>query len=77
MPPAVEDEVRALQRAGATRGAALQRLLLVGAEALRQERADRRVAEALRRAWDEAPIQVPGFPSREEIEGTIAEAAEE
>lgn len=77
VPPEVEAEVVALERAGATRGAALQELLRAGAEAIGRERANRNAADALRRAWEVPPIDVPGFLSDEEIERAMAEVAEE
>jgi hypothetical protein len=77
VPPEVEAEVRALERAGATRGAALQELLRAGADATERERANRRAAEALRRAFEAPPVEVPGFPSGEDVERAMAEAAEE
>jgi hypothetical protein len=77
VPEEVEAEVAALERAGATRGAALQELLRAGAAAMTRGRADERAAEALRRAFAVEPVEVPGFPSDAEIERAIAEAAEE
>jgi hypothetical protein len=77
VPPEVEAEVVALERAGATRGAALQELLRAGADAIGRERANRRAAEALRRAFEAPPVDVPGFASAEEIERAMAEVAEE
>jgi hypothetical protein len=75
--PEVEAEVRALERAGATRGAALQELLRAGAEAIARHRANERAAEALRGAFEAPPVDVPGFPSDEDVERAMAEVAEE
>ncbi len=77
VPPEVEAEIRALEQAGATRGAALQELLRAGADAIGRARADERAREALRRAWEAPPVDVPGFLSDEEWERAVAEAAEE
>jgi hypothetical protein len=77
VPPEVEAELVALERAGATRGAALQQLLRAGAEAIGRDRANERAREELRRAFEAPPIDVPGFASDEEIERAMAEVAEE
>ncbi len=77
VPPEVEAELVALERAGATRGAALQQLLRAGAGAISRARADDEAREALRRAWEAPPVDVPGFLSDEESERAVAEAAEE
>ena len=77
VPPEVEAELVALERAGATRGAALQQLLRAGAGAISRARADDEAREALRRAWEAPPVDVPGFLSDEEWERAVAEAAEE
>lgn len=77
VPPEVEAEARVLQDAGATRGAALQQLLRAGAEAIGRHRADERAREALRRALEAPPVDVPGFMTDDEVEQAMAEAAEE
>jgi hypothetical protein len=77
VPPEVEAEVRALEAAGATRGAALQELLRAGATAIGRDRANERAREALRRAFEAPPVDVPGFMTDEEVEQAMAEAAEE
>jgi hypothetical protein len=77
VPPEVEAEVLALERAGATRGAALQQLLRAGADAIGRARADERAREALRRAFEAPPVDVPGFMTDEEVEQAMAEAADE
>jgi hypothetical protein len=77
VPPEVEAEARELERAGATRGAALQELLRAGADAVARRRADERAAEALRRAFAAPPVVVAGFLSDEEVERTMAEVGEE
>jgi hypothetical protein len=65
------------ERAGATRGAALQDLLREGAAARARRRADERASEALRRAFEAPPVDVPGFMTDEEVERAMAEVAEE
>jgi hypothetical protein len=77
VPPEVEPEIAALERAGVTRGAALQQLLRAGADAIGRARADARASEALRRAFAAPPVDVPGFLSDEEVERAMAEVAEE
>jgi len=77
VPPEVEAEVATLERAGATRGAALQELLREGAQAIVRRRADERASEALRLAFEAPPVDVPGFMTDEEVERAMAEVAEE
>jgi hypothetical protein len=77
VPPEVEAELAALERAGATRGAALQQLLRAGADSIGRARADDKAREALRRAWEAPPTDVPGFPRDDDVERAMAEVAEE
>jgi hypothetical protein len=55
----------------------LQDLLREGAAARARRRADERASEALRRAFEAPPVDVPGFMTDEEVERAMAEVAEE
>jgi hypothetical protein len=52
-------------------------LLRAGAESVARRRADKRASEALRRAFEAPPVDVPGFMTDEEWDLAVAEAAEE
>ena len=77
IPGDLRPAIESLRTRGQSRGAAIQTLLRMGAEALERGRAEERARRALAVALDAPAQAVPGFPSAEEVERAIRLAREE
>lgn len=72
VPPEAEEEVtRLMTESGLTRGAAVQQLILDGAETRRLDARDREAGERIEWAAKQPPVNIPGYATDEEIEAAM------